>query len=810
MKKTFICLGLIFFEANVFSQTIPTVVREYYVGVSAQRGAIKSEIVNGVKTEYYYYDDGTLKSITHPSGAVTVYSSYVRGIATKEVHASGTSSEVSIYREVDGNGCITSETDGEGNKKIYGRDILCRMTSMAPPLAGSATTTIRYDAATASTPETHTLTRGNYTEISKFDGFGRLVEKTAGGVKQVWRYDLLGRKEFASYPAYERESSPPGDAFTYDIFDRLVRVTHSDGTFATYAYGKNADGRPQVVMTNERGNAITNVFQAFGSPDSAELMSILTSEPANSSPNVEMKRNVFGQVTSVTQGGFTRLYGYDSRFYLTSTVNPETGTVTMERNNSGDLTSLKNSFGGASTGITYFDINPLGQVTGIRYPDSSASVVQNWGKNGKLIYAKNAASIREWKYNANGNLIRESIDIGGQNFSTSYNYNENDQLSQIFYPKKGSILDMKPDVLGRPTKIGNFISGIDYSMSGELYFLRYGNGVVTEFKNDSRRRPTYIWAGTAREFSDRYNISSPNFMSQGSVVDLSMNYDGAGNLVSMHDSKSSIGGRSFGYDSVERLNMVIPAGGVGSSLTYDGVGNIKSQAYGGLLTYQYNAQSNRLMSTVGVKNGSYTYDVRGNITSNGAVTFQYDDNSRLKCAQCGQPNEIGYAYDALGMRVSRTKGGQTNYLVYASNGDLLMELNPSTNQRQEHIYLKGQKIATLTDSGFFATSINLKISSSSITPGQSVKLTAAVTGGRTPEGKINFYDNGVLIGSAVMVSGTAVLNTSALGFGFHDFTAVYVGDGTSASSATAGLSRVESGNVSATIMGIITNFLLDE
>jgi YD repeat-containing protein len=791
MLNIFRCAALLTIALPAFGQITSAVIFDYYPAGHISHGLLKSETNNGIKTSYTYYSNGSLWSVTNSRGVTTQFENYKRGIAQKEVHAVGTASQITIVRVIDDNGCLSSETNGEGGTTLYGRDALCRITSKSLPRANSINTAVRYVPATGAFPETHTLTRGNYIEISKYDGFGRLIERAAGGIKQIWRYDALGRKRFVSYPVFETDVYPVGDTFTYDVFDRLLTVTHADGTFAAYTYGKNADGRPQIIMTNERGHQVTNVFRAFGGPDTAELMLILTAEPAISSPNVEMKRNVLGQITSVTQAGLTRTYSYDSRFYLTSTVNPEIGTTKMGRDNAGNLTSLQNNFGGASTGVTYFDIDPLGQVTNIRYPDSSMNVTQDWSKNGKLISARTVVNARNWSYDANGNLQQESLDIGGQqSFVISYSYDFNDRLTQIAYPKKGSILNLNPDVLARPKTVGDFVTNVNYMPNGIILGLTYKNSITTSITLDVRQRPKIISAGNA--------------------INVSMSYDGAGNVISVADTLNASNDRGFGYDAVDRLNQVT-VGGKNFPLTYDGSGNIRTQNFGGLLTYQYNtAGTNRLISTTGIKTGSYLYDTRGNITSNGLVAFQYDDNSRLQCAKCGQADEIRYAYDALGMRVSRAKGGQTNYLMYSSSGDLLVELNPSTNQRQEHIYLQGQKIATLTDSAYFATSLGLKISSSNVTPGQAVTLTATLNGGRTPEGTVNFYDNGVWIGSGAVSAGKVTLTTAALNFGYHDFTAAYAGDGSSAASNTSVYSRVESGQVTSALMSVIQSYLLDD
>jgi YD repeat-containing protein len=764
-------------------QTITRVTREFYPAT----GLLKSETRDGVKTSYTYLAKGELDTVTDARGYVTQYSNYKLGIPRLEVRAKGKPEQVTIQREVSDIGCIVWEIDGENNKTTYGRDLLCRPTSITHAKIGSAVTAIVYSPYTVDTPETHTLTRGNFVQVSKYDGFGRLVERSSGGIKNTWGYDGLGRKKFESYPVEETVTAPTGKSFEYDALDRLSKVTHPDTKTAEYQFTVNAAGQPQTKITDERNNLVTHTFRAFGTPDTAELMAVSTSVAA---ADLLMKRNVRGQITEVVQGGFTRTYGYDARYYLTSIINPETGTTTYGRDAAGNMTSVQVG----TSGITYFDVNGLGQVYGIRYPDSSKNVTQTWYKNGLHKSAVTSTSTLNWQFDANGKLTQESLTTGGHEFATSFEYDGNDRLKTIIYPKKGATLALAPDVFGRATKIGSYVAAIDYHPNGVAKSMTYGNGVKVAMTIDSRLRPDSISAGKGGGTG---------------YTGMTMVYDGTSNLGTVTDTANSSNNRVFGYDGIDRLTNV-NVGGTDYPVTYDGAGNIKKQTFGGALTYTYNTSTNRLSSTAGTKAATYAYDVRGNVSFDGTTSFTYDDNSRLRCAKCGTASQIDYDYTGTGVRLSRTKGGQTAYLVYGGTGDLLMEFNPSTNQRQEHIYFKGQKIASTTQSAYFATTLGLNVSAAAINPGQSVTLTATVSGGRTPDGVVDFYDNGVLIGTATIVNGKATFTTGALGFGYHNFTAGYEGDGANAVSSTAAATRVESGKVTATVMTIIDSLLLDD
>src|SRR5439155_24188314 len=63
------------------------------------------------------------------------------------------------------------------------------------------------------------------------------------------------------------------------------------------------------------------------------------------------------------------------------------------------------------------------------------------------------------------------------------------------------------------------------------------------------------------------------------------------------------------------------------------------------------------------------------------------------------------------------------------------------------------------------------------TLGQSVTLTASVTGGgATPTGTVTFKDGATTLGTGTLSGGTVTFSTSSFAFGNHSITAVYGGD----------------------------------
>lgn len=716
---------------------------------------MQSETRAGVITSFTYSAQGDVASRTDARGKRTDYLDYFRGIPRTENQPAG----VTLVRTVSSAGNVTSERDGELHTTSFGYDGLNRVTSITRPQGNAVSV--------AWGTNTRTVTRGAHREITTYDGFGRETSiqhtDTARGITITHNYqvDSLGRRVFASYP-----NSGLGTKFEYDLLHRPTFVRHEfnpgNGSFTSsrqYGYTSN-----QIRVTNERGLLFVFNHRSYGDPDKRELVGIVG--PGNVG-NTSISRNIAGQITSVTQGSITRSYGYDSRFYLTSISEPETGTTTFGRDAAGNM--ISRAVG--SSGTTTFGYDDQNRLTSISYPNPARNVTQGWNRNHKLISGATPSTSRSWSYDANNNLTREDLSIAGNSFSIVYGYDGNDQLNQITYPNSGSVVTYSPDALGRPTSATPFLNSVTHHANGQINTISHANGVTTSMGQDNRQRPSTIQTS--------------------SYINLAYGYDHANNVISITDSANSNNNRTLGYDEIDRLTSVN-----GFAISYDGTGNILQQNFGGTLNYAYDSQ-NRLASTSGVKAYTFSYDVYGNVAGNGVATFEYDDAPNLLCVNCASPNRVDYDYDAKGMRVLTRKNNVTTYSMYGGGGELMFEFEPSRNLSREHIYLKGQRVATRTNMVPFSTTTSIVASASQVRPGQTVVLAATVSG-QNPTGTVTFSDNGTTIGTATITNGSATFTTAGLSFGLHNFTASYGGDANNFPSSTGAPAVVRAGTISST------------
>ncbi len=619
-----------------------------------------SETRAGVTTSFTYTGEGDLATRTDARQKTTTYLGYSRGIPQTENQPEA----VTVTRVVSGAGNVTSETDGELATTSFTYDGLNRVTSITHPLGNPVTVDW--------TANTRTVTRGLYREVMTYDGFGReaSVQHTDTGrqevITQTYRMDSLGRRVFASYL-----NGALGTGFIYDMLNRLVFVLHDNtaGTTSASSFRRNQYVSNKIQTANENNFVYTFRYRSYGDPDRRDLVAIF--DPLSSSENTTIGRNIAGQMTSVTQDGVTRSYGYDTHFFLTSITDPETGATVIGRDEVGNVTSRQVGTSGA-TGYTYDGRN---RQTAISYPAGTPSVTLTYFKNDKLKSSDNGFARCDYAYDANKNMTSETLTVGTRTFLTQYTYDGNDALATLVYGS-GKTVTYAPDAFGRPRQVAPYVTSVSYHPTGQPSSFTSANGVQTTIGLNTRQWPSTLQIANA-----------------GNLFNMTYSYDPLGNVTSISDTVDSAYNRSMGYDQLDRVTGVTGPWGL-ATLSYDFRGNITGQNFGAFnLTYTYDSATQRLTSVTGSKPYTFSYDVYGNVTNNGTTTFAYNDAPNLRCANCGLANEILYDYDGKNQRVHQLKGGIDTFFVYGNGGQLLWEETPNASLK-EYIYLGGKQVAT--------------------------------------------------------------------------------------------------------------------
>src|SRR2546422_5515770 len=165
-------------------------------------------------------------------------------------------------------------------------------------------------------------------------------------------------------------------------------------------------------------------------------------------------------------------------------------------------------------------------------------------------------------------------------------------------------------------------------------------------------------------------------------------YDNANRLTSITQGSSLV---TFGYDNADRRTSLTLPNGVTTTYAYDGASRLTGLTYAlgattlGTLTYGYDTTGNRALvggswartglpqpltaATYNAANQqltfsglTLTYDLNGNVTSDGASSYTW--NARDQLAAITGPVPASFVYDATGRRRGKTISGTTTNFLY--------------------------------------------------------------------------------------------------------------------------------------------------
>jgi len=636
-------------------------------------GNVLSQTSAGVPQTFTWHGSGDLRTRSNALGQSTTYTQYHRGIAQNEMQPGG----VKITRSVDHVGNVTKQTNGNGNNTQYTYDSLGRVTSITRPAGNPISVTW--------TANARSVQRGAMTDATTFDGLGRPLRRVISAAGEVpialdFQHDMLGRRVFQSWP-----NSSKGTGFRYDALGRVVQTLHGNtpGSDSADLLESTDHYSLQILRQDSTGRASMAFFRAFGNPDERHVLRTVAGELDGGSIYVEydahMARDLLGQLTSVTLGGKTRSYGYDSRYFLTSRTDPETGTTLFGRDAIGNMLSQSTN-GQSATTYGYDSRNRLASVT---YPLSedgnvpkAEDVQYSYDHNDLLTSIVKGSVQRHFAYDAGDKLVQEQWKIGNATYSASYGFSANEALASITYPS-GHQVQYNPDALGRARAALPHVTQVTYHPNGMPGEIRYANGAITTMQLNERQWPSGL--KTAR--------------SGNSFINSEYAYDPVGNLVEIYDSADMQYSRLYAYDTVNRLRVEGSTQGW-RDFFYDGTGNLTHIHHPyGWQVHSYGPGSGLLAAVSSAAIGkTYTYDSAGNVTGDGTLTFGYDRANTMRCMQCGTPAPVWHTYDGNNMRVQTLENGSTTQYLHGHQGLLLQTLTPGA-QRKEHIYLGRRQIA---------------------------------------------------------------------------------------------------------------------
>ncbi len=715
------------------------------------KGQLTQSIEQGIQNDYEYDANGNLSKHTYYNHAGThevTFSSYKRGQAQTETYPATDSGPdgFTVTREINDAGTVAWEEDGEGNRTSFKYDALNRVTKITPE--GLNATNIIYEFGSNGNFVRITRDNSTYQKEITLDKLSRKILTKEWGnsitpIYENYAYDSAGRQTFVSQPSLSATETN-GLETTYDALSRVLTETDTsiDTVIQRYFYDLTDDHvcinagitncftpgsgdcsffDPEVcfeidttgfdkidVVMDGRDNIWYYKKRGFGGPDATWNAQIEQPEGIVT----DINRNVLGDVESVSQGGVTRTYSYDTYTAQDSEGNsltyntqrlyqitePERDTVTHSYDAGGNL--LTRQVGSAPKATYRYDA--LNRLALIDYDDDdTADISYSYWNNGSLKSMINGVVKRSYNYTTFGALDDESLEVGPENesesFTLDYGYNADGFLDALSYPSSIS-LSYTVDDFGRITKVGtatqDFVTDVTYHPNSTIHEMTFGNGVKTTYQLNSRQMVKRITAQKGIE--DRLKMG--------------FSYDAVTNVSAITDYMDSTNSISMTYDGVNRLKTANGLKWGDAIFNYDDKGNITLKDMGSLgsLSYSYNATTNRLDAVSGIESRNFSYDPFGNATSNGQHDFVYNAASRLVQVLdpvSGNPL-IDYTYDGDGIKALEIKEDSALYTFYSQAGDLLYEKDFISDIESTYIQLGNQNIAKI-NTGCIGTDTDL-------------------------------------------------------------------------------------------------------
>ncbi len=478
---------------------------------------------------------------------------------------------------------------------------------------------------------------------NSYDAAGRLIRVEKGELA-AWLSEAIAPADWQSYTTFNVFSQVDT---TYDAMDRkLIEKVSSGGTvYGATQYSYDAVGRLDCIAV--RMNPA--IYAAL--PASACTLGTEGSQGPD-----RITRNVYDAANQLLK------------------VQKGYGTPLQQ-----DYASYSYSLNGKQTRV----IDANGNVASMTYDGFDRQV--RWNFPDKTVGgAVSATDYEAYSYDANGNrtalrkrdgqVIGYSYDAlnrvlvkdipGGTSADVYYGYDlQGHQLYARFGSATGAGLTNIYDGFGRLSSATTDMDGTartllyNYNQDGARKNIAYPDGTLFRTIYDNLDRPVAI-------------------QENGTTQVVSVSYDNQGRRAG--DARGAVL-TGYGYDAVSRLSglshdLTGTSGDVAWGLGYNPASQIVAQtrsndayAFTGYVTASKSYAVNGLNQYTAVDAAGLTYDLNGNLTSDGTTGYSYDVENRLITSSSGAT----LSYDPAGRLWQMTMGTSTVRFLY--DGDQLLE-----------------------------------------------------------------------------------------------------------------------------------------
>jgi RHS repeat-associated protein len=680
----------------------------------------KDDPTHPVEVTYTYYDEGYLKTETHPLGHTTTYTYDENGNrkseTTRRTNAAGVLEDLKTSYEYDKlNRLVKTVYPDETFTQIFYNEIgqqssvknqLGRETKFEYDELGRLVKTIYPDNRKDETKyneegqRVQTIDRALRSTFYEYDKAGRLNEtRYADGGRTTTRYDAAGRvaeksrwldattKHSTTYRyeadghyriVYTTDALSRTTKQVYDETGNLWKVMDAKNHTTTYEYDKNGrrvkviyhDGSSEVTGYDGFGRVVSRTDQAQKTTrlkydELGRLVKVIDALTHETNYGYD---EVGNQVWQTDANNHTTRFEYDKLGRRVKRTLPEGMPETFTYYATGAV-ETRTDFNGKKT--TY-DYDELGRLVG-KTPDASfgqPGVSFTYTPTGQRDSMTDASGVTSYTYDLRNRLKTKSTPAG----SLTYDYDKLGNLVSVRSSNQnGTSVNYGYDALERLEKVTDnrlnpaaATTTYSYDDTGNLQGLSYPNGVQVTYTYNDLNRLTDVTASK----------------SATALAGYSYELGAAGNRLSV----TELGGRkvTYTYDDTYRLTDEVvtgdPLGANGAvGYEYDDAGNRRSRTstLPGVVAQAYTYDKNDRLA-------SDTYDGNGNTKESRGTSYTYDWEDRLSSVN---GEAVVYLYDGDGNRVAKTASGvTTRYLIDTNNhtgyAQVVEELQGSQVTRQ--------------------------------------------------------------------------------------------------------------------------------
>ncbi len=595
----------------------------------------------GRVVQYTYDALGRLETVTDPAGGVT---RYTHDASDRLVSITDPRNITFVTNEYDANGRVVRQTQGDGGVWHVAYSVtgaLVNQTAVTDPRGN--VTTYRFNAQGFTTSVTDALGQTTVNEYAP--GSGLLIATTDPlGRTTRFTYDTQGNVTSVTDPAENSRT------FTYEpIFNKIASITNPLGQVTSFAY--DAQGN-LASITNPLGKITTLAYNSFGHP-------VTTTDPL----------------------GNTTTFTYDALGNLAAVADPLGNTTTRQYDAVSRLARRTDPRGKP----TMFAYDPLNRLTVISDSLGGATRFAYDGNGNVLTVADPQGHMTAYSYDAMDRVATRSDPLGQ---SESFTYDPAGNLTRLT-DRKGQAATFGYDALNRRTAATYVDATVTstYDAVGRLTQATDSAGGTITNAYDSLDR-LMSQATALGEVGYTYDtLGRRTTMTVPGQTPISYSYNGASRVTAITQGSSLV---QFAYDAANRRTTLTMPNGVTTQYGYDLASRLTSLTYTlgatalGDLQYAYDAAGNRtrvagswartglpqpLAATYNANNQQLTfggqpltYDLNGNLTSDGTSTYTWTARNQL--AMISGPMPASFVYDGAGRRMRKTINGTITDVLY--------------------------------------------------------------------------------------------------------------------------------------------------